>query len=259
MKPIDTVTFDVWNTLLVHEFYDDRVKMARVGLMESALERAGFLFSRDDLLKAYEYSETCLCGLWKDERDASLDGHVALFLDGLGLEADEYHKNIIRQPYADALLDFKPLIVDGAADVLESLKKKGFRIGLISNTGRTPGETIRLVLGGYGILKYFDSTVFSNEVGYIKPNRRIFERALSELGSEASKTVHVGDSVLLDVYGARAAGMSAILFSKYSAGFERYATRYYNANGRCSTPDATVERLGDVAGAVEGLKIKVDI
>jgi len=253
---IDTVTFDVWNTLLVHEFYDDRVKLARVGRIQSALGGAGFRFSRDDVLRAYEYSEACLCSLWKDERDASLDGHVALFLDGLGLEADEYHKSILRRPYADALLDFKPVMVEGAAEVLESLKKRGFRIGLISNTGRTPGETIRRVLDGYGILKCFDVTVFSNEAGYIKPNRRIFEMALSGLGSEASGAVHVGDSVLLDIYGAREAGMSAILFNKYSVSFEKYATRYYDANGRSGTPDATVARLADVASAVDALEIK---
>ncbi|BAI63030.1 putative haloacid dehalogenase [Methanocella paludicola SANAE] len=256
MNSIDTVTFDVWNTLLVHEFYDDRVKLARVERIEKALDCAGFRFSRDDLLKAYDYSEASLCSLWKDERDASLDGHVALFLDGLGLEADEYHKDILRQPYADALLDFKPVMVEGAPDVLASLKKKGYRIGLISNTGRTPGETIRRVLDGYGILKYFDATVFSNELGYIKPNRRIFERALSGLGSRAANAVHVGDSVLLDIYGAREAGMSAILFNKYSVRFEKYATRYYEANGRSGTPDAAVERLADVTSAVEALEIK---
>ncbi|HTY90511.1 MAG TPA: HAD family hydrolase [Methanocella sp.] len=256
MKPIDTVTFDVWNTLLVHEFYDDRVRLARIGRVETALRDAGFRFTMEEVSNAYEHSEACLSGLWRDERDASLDGHVALLLDGLGLEADEPNKNILRKPYADALLDFKPLMVDGAPEALESLKNKGFRIGIISNTGRTPGETIRRVLDGYGILKYFNATVFSNEVGYIKPNRRIFERALAGLGSEASRTVHVGDSVLLDIYGAREAGMSAILFNKYSAGFEKYATRYYDAGGRCGTPDATVVRLIDVAPAVEALKIK---
>ncbi len=256
MNPIDTVTFDVWNTLLVHEFYDDRVRLARTGRIARALEGAGFRFSREDLAGAYDHSEARLCSLWKDERDASLDGHVALFLEGLGLEADEYHKDILRQPYADALLDFKPVMVEGAPEVLESLKSEGYRIGLISNTGRTPGETIRRVLDGYGILKYFCVTVFSNEVGYIKPNRRIFERALSGLGSGAANAVHVGDSALLDVYGAREAGMRAILFSKYSVRFEKYATRYYDANGRCGVPDATVERLADVTSAVEALRIK---
>lgn len=256
MMPIDTVTFDVWNTLLVHEFYDDRVKLARVGRMADAFEDGGYRFSREDLMRAYEHSEKCLADLWKNELDASLDAHITLFLEGLGLEADEDHMAIIRRPYADTLLDFEPALVDGATEVLEALKGRGYRIGLISNTGRTPGETIKLVLRDHGILHYFDSTVFSNETGYIKPNRRIFERSLRELGAEPASTVHIGDSVLLDVYGARAAGMRAILFNKYSERFERYATRYYCAKGRCDTPDVTVERLADVAPAIEALKIK---
>jgi putative hydrolase of the HAD superfamily len=251
--PIDTVTFDVWNTLLVHEFYDDRVKRARIGRIESALSAAGFHISNCDVSKAYEYTEARLSSLWRRERDVSLEGHVIMFLDGLGLEASDRNKDTIREPYARALLDFEPALVDGAREALMGLKGRGYKIGLISNTGRTPGETIKLVLRGRDIYGYFDSMVFSNEVGYVKPNRRIFERALEGLGSRAESTVHVGDSMLLDVYGSRTAGMRSILFNKYSERFERYASRYYEAGGRRGTPDVTVERLADVAAALEKL------
>ncbi len=259
--PIDTVTFDVWNTLLVHEFYDDRVKHARIRCIGGALARAGLRADYDGLLKAYEHSEARLTSLWRQERDASLDSHVAMFLEGLGLEATDRNMGIIREPYARALLDFEPALVEGARETLAGLKEKGYRLGLISNTGRTPGVTIRFVLGRHGILEYFDSMAFSNEVGYVKPNRRIFEHALEGLGSEPKNTVHVGDSMLLDVYGARTAGMRAILFNKYSERFERYALRYYDAGGRCETPDVTVDRLTDVACALEKLDGtgKVDI
>jgi len=250
---IDTVTFDVWNTLLVHEFYDDRVKLARIRCIGGALADAGLRVDGDGLSKAYEHSEARLSSLWRQERDASLESHVAMFLEGLGLEATDRNKDVIREPYARALLDFEPALVEGARETLAGLKEKGYRLGLISNTGRTPGVTIRFVLGRHGILEYFDSMVFSNEVGYVKPNRRIFERALEGLGSDPEHTAHVGDSMLLDVYGARAAGMRAILFNKYSERFDRYASRYYEAGGRCGTPDATVERLADVAGALEKL------
>ncbi len=250
---LDTITFDVWNTLLVHEFYDDKLKLARVHRVGRALERAGFRITEKDLTDAYEYSEACLSQLWKQEKDLGLEGHLMLLIDGLGLEPDEHAISIIREPYAQALLDFKPLLVDGAPELLAGLKAKGYKLGLISNTGRTPGSTIRIVLGEYGILKYFDHVVFSNEVGYIKPNRRIFERALDGLGSGAEQTAHVGDSMLLDIYGARAAGMRSILFNKYSERFEQYATKYYDANGRYGTPDVIVENLKDVENAVETL------
>jgi putative hydrolase of the HAD superfamily len=250
---LDTITFDVWNTLLVHEYYDDRVKFARLGRMGRALEQAGFRITEKDLAEAYEYSESCLSQLWKEEKDLGLEGHLTLFIDGLGLEPDEHSKAIIREPYAQALLDFKPSLIDGAPELLAGLKAKGYKLGIISNTGRTPGSTIRIVLGEYKILKYFDSMVFSNEVGYIKPNRRIFERALNGLGSGADRSVHIGDSMLLDIYGARAAGMKAILFNKYSERFEQYATKYYSANGRYGAPDVTVTSLNDVEAAVETL------
>jgi putative hydrolase of the HAD superfamily len=250
---LETVTFDVWNTLLVHDFNDDRLTNARIARVGNALESAGFRISPECLREAYEYTEERLSLLWKQEKDIGLDGHVALFLDGLGLEPDEMTMAIIREPYALALLDFRPSVVDGARDALESLKNKGYRIGLISNTGRTPGTTIRTVLEGYGLLSYFDWTAFSNEVGYIKPNLRIFERALAGLGSAPGSAVHIGDSMLLDIYGARRAGMKSILFNKYSERFEKYATRYYDANGRHENPDETVGDLADVAAAVERL------
>jgi putative hydrolase of the HAD superfamily len=258
MTMLDTVTFDVWNTLLVHNYYDDRVKDARISRTGNALAKAGYGVSREDLLQAYEYTESCLSQLWKQEKDLGLEGHLALFLDGLGLEPDDRTKDIIREAYAQALLDFRPAFVDGAPELLASLKDKGYRIGLISNTGRTPGATVKLVLGDYDLLKYFDRTTFSNEVGYIKPNRRIFERALDGLDASPACTVHVGDSMLLDVYGARAAGMRSILFNKYSERFERYAVKYYDANGRHEDPDVTVGDLKDVEAAIEMLE-KVNI
>jgi len=257
--PIDTVTFDVWNTLLVHEFYDDRVKLARIGRIERALNESGFHYEREDILCAYDHTEACLSSLWRQEMDVGLEGHITLFLEGLRLEADEHVRDIVRLPYGEALLDFEPVLVDGVHDMLEALKDNGYRIGLISNTGRTPGETIRLVLRDRDILKYFDRMTFSNEVGFIKPNRRIFERALSDLGSKAENTAHVGDSLLLDVYGARSAGMRSVLFNRYSERFEQYASRYYDARGRCESPDATIESLEDVGAAIEGLSGKQNI
>jgi putative hydrolase of the HAD superfamily len=59
--------------------------------------------------------------------------------------------------------------------------------------------------------------------------------------------------MLLDIYGARRAGMKSILFNKYSERFEKYATRYYDANGRYEDPDETVGDLADVAAAVDRL------
>lgn len=251
---IDTVTFDLWNTLLIHEYHDDRVKNARIERMLDALNRNGHGFTIDEMLKAYDYTEEYLAGTWKEEKDLDIDEHLALFLTGLGLEVEEQLLDVIREPYMYALFKFCPKIIDGAIPLLAGIKSDGYRVGLISNTGRTPGVTIRKILDRYGMSGYFDSMIYSNEVGYIKPNRKIFEIALEKLNASAENTVHIGDSRLLDIYGARSCGMSAILFDRYSAGFEKYAEKYYDAKGRRSEPDATVGSLEDITGVIKGLK-----
>ncbi|HEY3422074.1 MAG TPA: HAD family hydrolase [Methanocellaceae archaeon] len=247
MPMIDTVTFDVWNTLLVHEFYDDRLQNARIDSIVKVLD--GLNISRDDVVRAYDRSEDHLKCLWEKEEDLGLDGHLQLLLEGLGLPMS--FKETIREPYAKILLSFRPKPVDGASDLLKDLKDKGYRIGLVSNTGRTPGETMKIILDGYGMLQYFDSMSFSCDVGHIKPGKRIFELALEGLHARPGSSVHVGDSMLLDIYGAKTAGMKAILFNKYSEGFEQYATKYYSANGRHEEPDAVVCELPEVEGALQ--------
>jgi putative hydrolase of the HAD superfamily len=246
---IDTVTFDVWNTLLVHEFYDDRLQNARIDSIVKALNEEGARVSRDDVIKAYERSEDHLKCLYDQEKDLGVDGHLQLLLEGLGLPMS--FKEAIRDPYAKILLSFKPKPVYGASALLKALKDKGYRIGLISNTGRTPGETMKIILDGYGMLQYFDSMSFSCDVGHIKPGKRIFELTLEGLHARPGSSVHVGDSMLLDIYGARTAGMKAILFNKYSEGFDQYATKYYNANGRHEEPDAVVCELPEVEEALQ--------
>jgi putative hydrolase of the HAD superfamily len=63
----------------------------------------------------------------------------------------------------------------------------------------------------------------------------------------------VGDHPLLDVYGAKAVGARAILFTKYAENFEKYASQYYSANGRHRTPDCAVDELSEVGAALARL------
>ncbi|HMK45409.1 MAG TPA: HAD family hydrolase [Methanocella sp.] len=251
--PIDTITFDVWNTLIVHEYYDDRLKIHRMKSIHSALNHRGYEVSWEQTARAYDYTEECLTTVWKNERDISNDSHLALFIEGLGMEADDSLTEIIREPYNHALLHFPPKMVDGARDLLASLSDSGYKIGLISNTGRTPGKVMRKVLDSHGVTPYFSTMIFSDETGYIKPNRRIFEKAIASIGSIPERTVHIGDHPLLDIYGARACNYKAILFTKYTANFTKYASRYYSANGRVSDPDFTVEELSGINDALASL------
>ena len=101
--------------------------------------------------------------------------------------------------------------VDGQArSVMAQLQATGFKLGLVSNT-LFPGFTVDDVLRHEKLLECFPVRVYSSDVGYMKPHRRIFEAALDRLGVAAARTVFVGDRVGNDIRGASRVGMKTIL------------------------------------------------
>jgi FMN phosphatase YigB (HAD superfamily) len=80
-------------------------------------------------------------------------------------------------------------------------------------------------------------------VGTRKPDPAIFADALGKVGTEAAATVFVGDRLVDDVGGARAAGMRTVL------------TRQFRQEepGHDLRPDAVIERLTDLPAALEAL------
>lgn len=65
-----------------------------------------------------------------------------------------------------------------------------------------------------GIAQYFDVIMSSADVGYEKPDPRIFTEALARLRTPPEGTLHVGDSINDDIEGAKAAGLDALLVDR---------------------------------------------
>src|SRR5438270_183071 len=84
-------------------------------------------------------------------------------------------------------------LVNGADEVLQRLRGQ-YALGLISNTGRTPGSALRIILEKLNLIHYFDVMVFSNEHGECKPQLSIFEAVRSTLGLEFNEMLFVGDN-----------------------------------------------------------------
>ncbi len=93
--------------------------------------------------------------------------------------------------------------------LLDSLRDRGLKLGLVSNAF-DPGWLLHRDLEQMGLGERVDFAVFSSEVGKRKPHPAIFERALSELGVEASDAVFVGDRLYEDVRGAGELGMTTV-------------------------------------------------
>ncbi|MGH7265236.1 MAG: HAD family hydrolase, partial [Candidatus Rokuibacteriota bacterium] len=112
--------------------------------------------------------------------------------------------------YAAPVLTHGPVASAGAVDAIRALAGRGLVLAVISNTGRTPGTTLRRLLARAGVLDAFRVLSFSDEVGARKPAAEIFHRTLAAAGCEPAAAVHIGDDADADVGGARAVGMRAI-------------------------------------------------
>ncbi len=115
-------------------------------------------------------------------------------------------------------------------DALRQLQSR-YRIGIVTNgAAGTQQEKIAVT----GLDRYADVVKVSGELGYGKPDPRIFLDALAALGIRPEQAVHVGDSLRSDVAGAKAAGIMAV---------------WVNRDGRRPEdvrvePDAEVQGLG---------------
>jgi putative hydrolase of the HAD superfamily len=90
--------------------------------------------------------------------------------------------------------------------VLDALASREIKLAVISNWD----ERIRGLLRALKLDRYFDAFAISCEVGFPKPSPVIFHHAAEKLGLPPGSILHIGDSLELDIDGARAAGFQAL-------------------------------------------------
>jgi HAD superfamily hydrolase (TIGR01549 family) len=95
----------------------------------------------------------------------------------------------------------------GAEAALRLARDRGLRTGVISNSNGTIAD----ILEELGLARHVEFVLDSSKVGIEKPDPRIFHLALERAGVGAHEAVYVGDLYSIDVLGARAAGLRAIL------------------------------------------------
>jgi putative hydrolase of the HAD superfamily len=129
-----------------------------------------------------------------------------------------------------------------APAVLEALHKRGFRLAIISNVisrGLVPSKLIE-----YGIAHYFDPVVTSSNLGWRKPNERIFEEATRLMQLPPAACAYVGDTVSRDVIGARRAGYGLAIQIK------SFLTDKADSGTDSVPPDAVIDDLRHVVDLV---------
>ena len=135
-------------------------------------------------------------------------GLVRKLLGQFGIELSDEELGRFLEAEHDA---WEPSRVLGSTThaLLESLRSRGLRLGLVSNAF-DPGWLLHRDLEQMGIAERIDFAVFSSEVGKRKPHPAIFERALEALDVEPAEAMFVGDRLYEDVRGAGEVGMTTV-------------------------------------------------
>ena len=84
---------------------------------------------------------------------------------------------------------------------LTELRKKGYRLAIISNASNTPD--INRLIDKHNLRGYFEQIVISAEEKIRKPDSRIYQRALTRMNVEARHAMMVGDTLTADIMGAK--------------------------------------------------------
>jgi putative hydrolase of the HAD superfamily len=221
---IRLVTFDFWDTLVTDSPENLRAQRAlRVAAIRRALRDAGAPVSEAEAEDVHERSgEVLVERFWSLHRDPSPDEQLRIVLDtrgeGIAARLDPAAFAAALDAYISPVLAHPPDLCPGAGHAVRELAARGASLGIVSNTGRTPGVILRRVLERHGLLRYFGAISYSDEVGFRKPEARIFHVTLERAGVAPDEAVHIGDNPDADVVGAKGVGMRA---AHYTAGFRR--------------------------------------
>jgi putative hydrolase of the HAD superfamily len=157
---------------------------------------------------------------------------VRLALAELGVDQDDLARRIGETYHALRNESIKPLA--DAVPTVGWLRSQGCRLALLTNGGSTAQ---REKIDRFNLAPLFDAILIEGEVGFGKPDPRIYTQALSALDVGAAETWMVGDNLEWDVAGAQRAGIAGIWIDARGAGLP---------DGHHVQPNRIIGRLADL-------------
>lgn len=199
MRPVRAVLFDAGGTLI----HVDGARVCRT---------AGLGFDADAFRRAETSAVSAVRALVLAKPESRDAERLPLYLDtmlaALGLAQPERRRDAARAVAAEHRREnLWSRRADGSAETLSELRRRGYRTGVVSNAdGRVRG-----LLETAGLSPHLELIVDSAEVGFEKPDARIFQAATARLGLSPGACAYVGDIYEIDVLGAAGAGLHPVL------------------------------------------------
>jgi len=242
MRRHRAVFFDLGGTLFSYRSINSH--------FDSVLERLargrGVEKPLDELRQAYRVAMLRVMGEWSQRpfylhRDLFAEAH-AQFLRQLGVPADpedpdvqDSQGSVLGAREAQGAIEIVPRA--DAAATLATLRERGLHVQIVSNIDNDQLDAVWPFLS---LDAHVDAITTSEEARSCKPDPAIFRVALGKAGEpDPREVVFVGDSVLHDVAGANALGMTSVLIGSPAPG------------GRAElAPRHVIENLSEVLGIV---------
>lgn len=194
LLPKVTFNGETWNSTAQHVFTQMRKSL---GGMEFADFYGPFVESHRELLELKQ----------KDLREYPNRKRFEIFMEKTGLKGDDGLLEKFVRSHMESLSGAM-VYSEHHTEILLYLKEKGYRLSVVSNFDHAP--TARELLGKFGIADFFEHIVVSDEVGWRKPHRKIFEFALAELGESPSDVIFIGDNPEADIMGPSDCGIDSV-------------------------------------------------
>ena len=230
------VTFDYWGTLVDATHSNSELRVAYLGRHLPWIEV-------ERLRRAYDHALGRFFLAIDTGFNLGAAAVLSLTLDSLGEALPPQVYAATLRFWQEAVLTSPPPFLDGALDVLARLRQRGFLVGLVSDTGVTPGTVMRRLFYEQGVLPLFDWLTFSDQIGVTKRHPQAFALTLKALGVSPAEALHVGDLLETDIRGAKAVGMRAALLLQNRGRREDTEEAIVEA-------DIVLERLADLLGHV---------
>ncbi len=212
MTDVRAIFFDAGNTLIRMDYPLIVAELARLGCPATLRD-----IERAEWRARVRLDASFAPGASTEHPDIG-ERYVRLILDELGVRDATILTAIAawRRGY-DAPMGFWTAMEPEADLALKHARKRGLRTAVISNSNGTVAD----ILAHLGLAQDLEFIIDSSKVGVEKPDPRIFHIALEQAGLKPAEAVYVGDLYSIDVVGARAAGMRAILMDPGACWGER--------------------------------------
>jgi len=243
---VSVVIFDLGDTLIYDkEPWPPIFQRANLALLE-ALENAGLHIKPS----TFFHGHRGLLSLYYDRRgDEAEEETTAVLLQRLLEEqgnsnvSNEVIAAALRAMYAVTQSNWYP--EGDAIPTLQTLKERGFRLGLISNAA--DDENTQTLVDKGGFRPYLEFIISSAALGKRKPHPLIFQSALDYFRVQAHQTVMIGDLFETDILGAHQIGMKSIWITRRIDTIELIERLKPSSNeGAGVRPDAIVAALSEI-------------